>query len=216
MPSITVQFNNELVLNQELTKEVYIIGRTDDCDIQIDNLGISRNHARLLQNGPFYTIEDMNSSNGTFVNGQRVTRFDLHEGDEIVIGKYILTYRQVAHGSEDAQAEKKTISANVPGSDSLHTMAMDGDAIRKRIEEMKKQKETEAAVPSPLAQAAAESAEATKVAEAEARAKAAELAQMRQSMIIMKLLVLLVVLGAAAAAVYFFVLNGGNTPPPAP
>lgn len=63
------------------------VGRTPDNDLQIDAKFISRHHAVILA-GPVNTvIEDLNSTNGVLVNGQRVTRQVLNDGDEVVIGR---------------------------------------------------------------------------------------------------------------------------------
>jgi len=63
------------------------IGRTPDNDLQLDAKFISRHHAVILA-GPVNTvIEDLNSTNGVQVNGQRVTRQVLNDGDEVIIGR---------------------------------------------------------------------------------------------------------------------------------
>jgi len=63
------------------------IGRTPDNDLQIDAKFISRNHAVILA-GPNHTIiEDLNSTNGIAVNGKRITRHTLRDGDALAIGK---------------------------------------------------------------------------------------------------------------------------------
>jgi chromosome segregation ATPase len=63
------------------------IGRTPDNDLQIETKFISRHHAVILA-GPIHTIiEDLNSTNGVLVNGQRITRQTLKDGDAIMIGK---------------------------------------------------------------------------------------------------------------------------------
>ncbi|GAC1457944.1 MAG: hypothetical protein PVSMB6_16710 [Steroidobacteraceae bacterium] len=63
------------------------IGRTPDNDLQIDAKFISRHHAVILS-GPVHTVvEDLHSTNGVLVNGQRVTRQMLKDGDEVVIGR---------------------------------------------------------------------------------------------------------------------------------
>ncbi|HEY1899392.1 MAG TPA: FHA domain-containing protein [Steroidobacteraceae bacterium] len=63
------------------------IGRTPDNDLQIDASFISRHHAVLLLNGPQSVIEDLNSTNGVYVNGQRVSREILNDGDLVAVGK---------------------------------------------------------------------------------------------------------------------------------
>jgi general secretion pathway protein A len=63
------------------------IGRTPDNDLQIDARYISRHHAVILA-GPVNTvIEDLNSTNGVQVNGRRVSRHMLKDGDTLLIGK---------------------------------------------------------------------------------------------------------------------------------
>jgi len=63
------------------------VGRTPDNDVQIDAKYISRHHAVILA-GPAHTIiEDLNSTNGVLVNGRRITRQTLKDGDAVVIGK---------------------------------------------------------------------------------------------------------------------------------
>jgi len=63
------------------------VGRTPDNDLQIDATYISRHHAVILA-GPIHTIvEDLNSTNGVRVNGRRVTRHPLKDGDVVLIGK---------------------------------------------------------------------------------------------------------------------------------
>ncbi len=63
------------------------VGRTPDNDLQIDAKFISRNHAVILA-GPNHTIiEDLNSTNGIAVNGKRITRHTLRDGDNLAIGK---------------------------------------------------------------------------------------------------------------------------------
>jgi chromosome segregation ATPase len=63
------------------------VGRTPDNDLQIDASFISRHHAVLLVNGQQTIIEDLNSTNGVHINGQRVSREILNDGDLVMIGK---------------------------------------------------------------------------------------------------------------------------------
>ena len=68
----------------ELTANAIIIGREADADIQIQAPAISRNHAKLSRRPQGYWIEDLGSSNGTFVNGIRLEdRVPLKSGDRI-------------------------------------------------------------------------------------------------------------------------------------
>ena len=75
----------------EIKKAEIIIGRDENfADVTISIPEISRRHARLIREGNGYVVEDLGSSNGTFVNGQQVAgRCPLKSGDQIQLGRYI-------------------------------------------------------------------------------------------------------------------------------
>jgi pSer/pThr/pTyr-binding forkhead associated (FHA) protein len=75
-----------------LDKEVMTIGRKDDNDICIENLAVSGHHAKLLTLFDDSFLEDLNSTNGTYVNGHAISKHPLKHGDVIVIGKHELRY----------------------------------------------------------------------------------------------------------------------------
>ena len=68
------------------------IGRSPDCGIFLDDVTVSRRHAVLTKRDGSFTIEDLGSLNGTFVNRKRVESAELEDGDELQIGKYRLTF----------------------------------------------------------------------------------------------------------------------------
>jgi hypothetical protein len=74
-----------LTLGRELT-----IGRLPDADLQLPEELTSRRHARIVWDGAVPVVEDMQSTNGTFVNGERVQRRPLAEGDRLLVGGNIL------------------------------------------------------------------------------------------------------------------------------
>jgi hypothetical protein len=90
MAHIQVFYRDLLKDEVELASDETTIGRNADSDIAIDNAGVSAHHARIIREGDDFIIVDTDSRNGTFVNGKRVTRQLLSEGDEIVISKHIL------------------------------------------------------------------------------------------------------------------------------
>lgn len=75
-----------------LTKDRTTLGRRPYNDIVIDNLAVSGEHAALQMNGQDVTIEDLNSTNGTYINGKAIKRQVLVHNDTIEIGKYKLKY----------------------------------------------------------------------------------------------------------------------------
>ena len=100
-----------LVLKEiSLTKERMSIGRKPSNDIQIDNLAISGEHAAVVTilNDSF--LEDLNSTNGTLVNGQPVKKHFLKNGDVVELGKYKLKYiAEQAATAESSDYEKTMV-----------------------------------------------------------------------------------------------------------
>lgn len=76
---------------------ITILGRDDVADIILDDPGISRRHSelRVTTDGPRFvsTIRDLGSTNGTFVNGERITSEHLEDGDRITVGRTSITFR---------------------------------------------------------------------------------------------------------------------------
>lgn len=81
-------------------KGVYIVGRAPECDRVIDNFKVSRRHCKLFKEGSTWFVEDLGSSNGTFVNGKRITREALKPGDIITVGGTPFTLDQLMGGSK--------------------------------------------------------------------------------------------------------------------
>ncbi len=71
-----------------------LIGRSPDCDVFLDDVTVSRKHAELVQAGERFTIKDLGSLNGTFVNRRRIEtdETEIEDDDEVQIGKYRLTF----------------------------------------------------------------------------------------------------------------------------
>ena len=78
----------------EITKRRTVIGRSKDCDMQIDDPSASRRHAELRQEGTAYWIVDLDSTNGLEVNGLRTQRAKLDHGDKITIGSTEISFRR--------------------------------------------------------------------------------------------------------------------------
>jgi hypothetical protein len=71
-----------------------VLGRGTEADIRLPDTGVSRKHADVQLHGGTVTVEDLGSTNGTLVNGRRVGRQELADGDVIRIGHSVLVYRQ--------------------------------------------------------------------------------------------------------------------------
>jgi len=134
MAMVTITFNGQKIGEFPLDKPAVIVGRDPACDLQIDNLGISRTHCQFIKRGGTFLIQDMNSANGTYVNGQQIGEHYLKDGDEVLIGKFALVFNTAGTVARPAQAVGSGGEA-VP--DVLHTYVMDGENIRERLARMK-------------------------------------------------------------------------------
>ena len=90
MLRIILKFKSTVLKELKINQDEIIIGRDSGNDIQIDNIAVSREHARIIRGPNYYLIEDLNSSNGTFVNGKIINKKFLKAEDEILIGKHSL------------------------------------------------------------------------------------------------------------------------------
>jgi len=90
MLRIILKFNSTVIKELKIDQDEIIIGRDSDNDVQIDNVAVSREHAKIIRGQNYYLIEDLNSTNGTFVNGKKINKKYLKEDDEISIGKHSL------------------------------------------------------------------------------------------------------------------------------
>jgi pSer/pThr/pTyr-binding forkhead associated (FHA) protein len=72
------------------------VGRGFGADVRLEDQSVSRRHAIVHQRPNGSRILDDRSANGTFVNGRRVTEAELVDGDVVVLGRVVLTYRDVA------------------------------------------------------------------------------------------------------------------------
>lgn len=94
MPSVTVFFSGHEQATYPLDKPTIIVGREEGCQIHIDNRSISRQHCAFYAKGNSFLIQDLNSANGTYVNGHKITEHALTPGDMVIIGKYELRYNE--------------------------------------------------------------------------------------------------------------------------
>lgn len=103
-PIVSLLFKGKEIDHWVFDKHEFKIGRTPDNDITIDNLGVSRLHAILEEEKGCYYIRDCDSLNGTIVNGNKVGRSQLNDGDEISIGKHTIVFRR--QGGKAVPAEE--------------------------------------------------------------------------------------------------------------
>lgn len=89
MAELILKLKDREIKRINISKVETTLGRDPECDLFIDNIGISREHCRILYRGGRFFLRDNGSSNGTFLNNNRVTHeSELHDQDEIQLGKY--------------------------------------------------------------------------------------------------------------------------------
>jgi pSer/pThr/pTyr-binding forkhead associated (FHA) protein len=91
MPKLTLQFEGVDLRDYPVGAGV-TIGRLPDNAVIIDNPAVSGHHARVIRDGNRLVLEDLGSTNGTFVNGHEVTRYELRHGDQVLVGKHHLVF----------------------------------------------------------------------------------------------------------------------------
>ncbi len=90
MTKLVIFLDDKVLKEVVLTKDRVTLGRRPHNDVVIDNLAVSGEHAVLLKEGEGYVVQDLGSTNGTYVNGKPVKRAAFGEGDSLDIGKYTL------------------------------------------------------------------------------------------------------------------------------
>lgn len=116
MPNITVKLGDKVVKHHKIEQDSVSIGRARDNDIILENLSVSRNHARIRHENGQYVLIDLNSANGLYVNGVRVNRAELVDGDIVSIGKHRLHYSDAESPSAAAPAAADHDSTGASGS----------------------------------------------------------------------------------------------------
>jgi pSer/pThr/pTyr-binding forkhead associated (FHA) protein len=92
MPKMIVSIDGVVIKEVQLTKERTTLGRRPYNDIVIDNLAVSGEHAVFQMMGNDVFLEDLNSTNGTYVNGKAAKKQQLHNGDSVEVGKYKIKF----------------------------------------------------------------------------------------------------------------------------
>ena len=125
MAKLVLSFNGEPLREYDLDQESMTIGRKADNDIQIDNLAVSGKHAKILTILDDSFIEDLESTNGTFINGEKINKHALRNGEVIAIGKHELAYINNAAGGGVDDFERTMVirpdAAGMPEQDQTGT-----------------------------------------------------------------------------------------------
>ncbi|MEO8021009.1 FHA domain-containing protein [Polaromonas sp.] len=129
MPKMIVSIDGVVIKEVQLTKDRTSLGRRPYNDIVIDNLAVSGEHAVLQMSGNEVFVEDLNSTNGTYLNGKAVKKQQLNNGDTVEIGKYKIKYvNEVASAGFEKTMIIKAGSVAPAGPAAPQAAASSGDA----------------------------------------------------------------------------------------
>jgi len=128
MSKITINRENFNVDERELEQGALSIGRSHDNALTIDDPAVSSRHAQIVTVFDSSYVEDLGSTNGTFVNGKKVKTHTLHNGDVLTIGHYqILFQNETDSTAQDAEA---TLLFGVSQLEELTTKAKQRDRVK--------------------------------------------------------------------------------------
>lgn len=110
MARLILSLDSQVLAEYNMSKERYTIGRLPDNDVRIDNPAVSGHHSLIINilNDSF--LEDLNSTNGTYVNGKLIKKHALQHGDVITVGHHQLRFSdQQANQSDQDEFEKTMV-----------------------------------------------------------------------------------------------------------
>ncbi|MBL8200699.1 MAG: FHA domain-containing protein [Chromatiales bacterium] len=119
MARLILSLDGQVLAEYNMSKERYTVGRLPDNDIRIDNPTVSGHHSLVINilNDSF--LEDLNSTNGTYVNGRLIKKHALQNGDVVTVGRHQLRFVDGSADEEDEFASTMVIERQVGGAEAL-------------------------------------------------------------------------------------------------
>ena len=149
MARLILSLDNQVLAEYNMSKERYTIGRLPDNDVRIDNPAVSGHHSLIINilNDSF--LEDLNSTNGTYVNGKLIKKHALQNGDVITIGHHQLRFsdQQVNDAEQDEFEKTMVIPAGQQNAEQLARAerAAEAAAAAVKLDEIEERAEDEVA-----------------------------------------------------------------------
>jgi len=138
MAKFILQFNGITIKEIPIDKETIAIGREENNDIVIDNLAVSGHHARLIQEKDKFILKDLDGSSGIFINGEKIAKHELNEGDCVLVGKHTLVFQA------KEKVKVKVVRPNAVGGTRIPDAEKSQDYFAKNLEQKtEKEKEKE-------------------------------------------------------------------------
>ncbi len=119
MARLILSLDGQVLAEYNMSKERYTVGRLPDNDIRIDNPTVSGHHSLVINilNDSF--LEDLNSTNGTYVNGRLIKKHALQNGDVVTVGRHQLRFVDGSADEEDEFASTMVIERQAGGVEAL-------------------------------------------------------------------------------------------------
>jgi pSer/pThr/pTyr-binding forkhead associated (FHA) protein len=121
MPKLILKFAERELQECAVGMHPVNIGRLPDNTIVIDNPAVSGRHARVFREGNHYVVEDLKSTNGTFVNEKPIARHTLLDGDVVLVAKHSLVF-SLAGGEQAPMADGENFVPEIGGTMELDTL----------------------------------------------------------------------------------------------
>jgi pSer/pThr/pTyr-binding forkhead associated (FHA) protein len=136
MPKMIVSIDGVVIKEIQISKDRITMGRRPYNDIVIDNLAVSGEHAAVLTQGNEVYLEDLGSTNGTYISGKAVKRQLLQNGDTIEVGKYKIKFLHERGGMDNSVVAK--VGGVMPQDmDSASIKIISGPAAGRTVELLK-------------------------------------------------------------------------------
>lgn len=130
MSRLTLSFKDKILKVIPVTTGEMVIGSDPGCDIHIDSLAVRARHAVIVSRDGGSVLRDLDSPEGTFVNGQKVSEHSLKDGDLIQVGKHTLGF---AHNAEYDQVDSDSVFAKTSQPKDGWLQIMTGSNVGKSI-----------------------------------------------------------------------------------
>ncbi|MFI4891549.1 MAG: FHA domain-containing protein, partial [Steroidobacterales bacterium] len=132
---LMLSLDGQVLAEYNMNKERYTIGRLPDNDIRIDNPSVSGHHSLIINilNDSF--LEDLNSTNGTYVNGKLIKKHAMQHGDVITVGHHQLRFVDTQSGDTSQEEFEKTmvINTSTQGEDRIRRVGQAVDQAAKSV-----------------------------------------------------------------------------------
>jgi diguanylate cyclase (GGDEF)-like protein len=129
---LVVIYGEDLGRRVPLGPEPTIIGRSSKCEMQIDQEAVSRNHCRISFTGKTWTIRDLGSTNGTYVNDELADEVNLRDGDQLKVGRTIMKF--IVGGNIEGQYHEEIYRLmTVDGLTEVHNKRYFGEMIEREV-----------------------------------------------------------------------------------